>query len=86
VGETVRHEPQAALFGGPDGMTFLRRTIAQAGSLLRGGGKLILEFGFDQADAVRDAVVAAGAYEEPRILRDHHQIERVAVATRQAQG
>ena len=84
LSETVRHEPPAALYGGPDGMDFLPRLIRQAPPLLRDGGKLILEFGYDQASAVRDAVVADGHFDEPKILRDHHQIERAMVATRGA--
>ena len=82
LGETVRHEPPAALYGGPDGMDFLPRLIRQAPPLLREGGKLILEFGYDQASAVRDAVVADGQFDEPRIRRDHQHIERALVATR----
>jgi hypothetical protein len=43
---------------------------------------LALEFSFSQAGAVRDLIVAGGAFEEPRILCDHQGIERVAVAKR----
>ncbi|KPK45414.1 MAG: hypothetical protein AMK72_11080 [Planctomycetes bacterium SM23_25] len=82
VGETVRREPRIAVFAGPDGMALLGPTIRSAAGLLRAGGKLILEFGYDQADSVRDAIAATGAYDEPKILCDHQEIERVAVAAR----
>ena len=82
VADCVHHEPAAALYAGKDGLDFLRPMIADSPALLRGGGALILEFGLGQADALRDMIVATGAFEEPRILRDHQQIERCAVAVR----
>ena len=82
IAESVRHEPPGALRGGADGLDFIRRLAGQAGAVLRAGGRLALEFGCGQADAVRDLLVRGGAFEEPRILRDHQGIERVATAAR----
>ncbi|MBK7534168.1 MAG: peptide chain release factor N(5)-glutamine methyltransferase [Myxococcales bacterium] len=56
----VRAEPRMALDGGPDGLAFYRRIIAEASGHLRSGGLLALEHGFDQADAVAAALRAAG--------------------------
>jgi len=50
--------------------------------MLKRAGALILEFGYDQADRVRDLLVQTGAFAEPRILRDHQSIERACVAVR----
>ena len=36
--------------------------------------------GYDQADAVRNLLVAQSAFAEPKILLDHQEIERAAVA------
>ena len=84
AGETlaavVEHEPKMALFGGADGLRFLRRIIDEAPALLAPGGVLVLEFGFDQGDDVRDLIVAQDRFDEPRILMDHQELERVAVA------
>ncbi|MBS3733800.1 MAG: peptide chain release factor N(5)-glutamine methyltransferase [Phycisphaerae bacterium] len=82
VGPGVVHEPRQALYAGTDGLDVLRPLIAQAPRRLRAGGALIVEFGAHHADAVRDLVVATGAFDEPRIVRDHQGIERVAVAVR----
>ncbi len=47
------HEPRAALDGGPDGLDIVTRLIEQSIPLLRPGGRIILEIGFDQEQAVR---------------------------------
>ncbi|MHC4563667.1 MAG: peptide chain release factor N(5)-glutamine methyltransferase [Planctomycetota bacterium] len=80
VAESVRHEPVGALRAGADGLDVIRPLIAAAPEYLAAGGALILEFGCGQADAVRDLIVAAGRFDEPRILKDHQGIERTAVA------
>ncbi|MFB3892065.1 MAG: peptide chain release factor N(5)-glutamine methyltransferase [Phycisphaerae bacterium] len=84
ISETVKREPPAAVWGGKDGLDFIRPLIAAAPAVLRPGGLLALEFGFGQADAVRDLIVAGGKFDEPRILRDHQGIERAAAAVRRA--
>ena len=81
VGPEVAYEPQEALMGGEDGLEFIRPIIAAAPRFLKPGAVLVLEFGHGQADTIRELIVASGAFAEPRILRDHQQIERVAVAT-----
>jgi len=84
VAKTVLHEPQSALRAGPEGMDYLRRIIRDAPAALADGGALIIEFGCGQADAVRELIVATGAFSEPRIIRDQQDIERTAVAIRTA--
>lgn len=56
----VRREPRLALDGGPDGLAFYDRICAVAPEYLLPGGALVLEHGFDQADAVRARMTAAG--------------------------
>ena len=82
VGQGVRHEPASALYAGADGMDFIAPLVRDAPKRLAPGGALVLEFGYDQADRVRDLIVAGGAFAEPRILRDHQGIERAAAAVR----
>lgn len=50
--EEVRREPLMALDGGTDGLNFYRRIAIDAPKFLRPGGVLLLEVGFDQAEAV----------------------------------
>ena len=54
------HEPQDALVAGRDGLDDLRAIIGQAPAHLDAGGWLLLEHGFDQADAVRALLAGAG--------------------------
>ena len=82
VAEEVKHEPPAAIYAGPDGLDCIRRIVPAAPRVLAPAGVLALEFGLGQADAVRDLICAAGAFGEPRIVRDQQGIERVAVAVR----
>ena len=46
------HEPLQALTAGEDGLSDLRQIIAAAPAYLHAGGWLLLEHGYDQADAV----------------------------------
>jgi release factor glutamine methyltransferase len=56
----VRREPRLALDGGQDGLVFYDRICAQARAHLAVGGALVVEHGFDQADAVRTRFEACG--------------------------
>jgi release factor glutamine methyltransferase len=72
----VRFEPSEALRGGPDGLDFYRRIAAQARSVLAPGGRIVIELGFGQADAVRSLAEEAGFGVE-RLDDDVNGIARV---------
>lgn len=52
LSDEVKHEPRIALDGGRDGLDFYRAIIKIAPRHLNGGGKLIFEIGYDEADDV----------------------------------
>lgn len=54
------HEPQRALYGGPDGLNFYRRLAAEAGSLLAPGGRLLAEIAAGRLPAVTEVFTTAG--------------------------
>lgn len=56
----LTHEPLSALASGADGLQDIRTIVAQAPALLVPGGWLLLEHGWDQADAVQALLRAAG--------------------------
>jgi release factor glutamine methyltransferase len=74
----VRREPVLALDGGPDGLAFYDRICSMAREYLVPGGALVVEHGFDQADAVHarferagftDIVLTHDLGKNPRITR-----------------
>lgn len=73
----LRFEPVGALTDHADGLSDLRTIIAGAGAHLVPGGWLLLEHGYDQAEAVR-ALLATGGYTEVQSWRDLGGIERVS--------
>jgi release factor glutamine methyltransferase len=56
----LTHEPLQALTSGADGLDDLRAIIAQTPACLKPGGWLLLEHGYDQAEAVRQLLQAKG--------------------------
>ncbi|HEX4870729.1 MAG TPA: peptide chain release factor N(5)-glutamine methyltransferase [Nevskiaceae bacterium] len=70
------HEPPAALVAGADGLSALRRLIAEAPAHLRRGAWLRLEHGHDQGAAVRGLLQAAGFadIETRRDLAGHERL------------
>ena len=56
----LTHEPLQALASGADGLEDIRAIVAQAPTHLRPGGWLLLEHGYDQADAVQALLAAQG--------------------------
>lgn len=77
----VRFEPISALVSGADGLGDIRRIIAQADGFLERGAWLMLEHGYDQAQAVRDLLRQAG-YAEVFSAKDIAGIERVSAGVR----
>lgn len=58
--EALAHEPLAALAAGPDGLDDIRDIVRQAPGHLLPGGWLLLEHGYDQAEAVCALLAQAG--------------------------
>jgi release factor glutamine methyltransferase len=56
----LRHEPLQALVSGADGLDDIRRIVRAAPEHLADGGWLLLEHGYDQAEAVRQLLAARG--------------------------
>lgn len=59
----LHREPLGALASGADGLRDIRSIIAAAPAALKPGGWLLLEHGWDQADAVRGLLSRAGLHE-----------------------
>lgn len=73
--EKLGHEPRLALTSGADGLDAIRTIVAQAPAHLQAGGWLLLEHGYDQAEAVRGLLTQAG-FAQVQSRRDLAGIER----------
>jgi len=71
----LRHEPRQALVAGADGLADLRAIVADAPAHLLPGGWLLLEHGWDQAEAVR-ALLAARGFADVASRQDLGGIQR----------
>ncbi len=61
--EVRDHEPELALVAGEDGLDCYRKIADQAQKILKPGGWLLLEIGYQQQQAVMDLLIAAGLSE-----------------------
>ena len=73
----LRHEPRQALTSGADGLDDIRHIVRTAPAHLRAGGWLLIEHGWDQADAVR-ALLAQQGFAQVQSRRDLAGIERAS--------
>lgn len=80
--EVRDYEPHAALFGGPTGIEMYARLIEQAAGLLRAGGILVLELGYNSADHVRAIVGSQSYWTGIAVTNDLAGIPRVLSASR----
>ncbi|RKM62243.1 peptide chain release factor N(5)-glutamine methyltransferase [Butyrivibrio sp. CB08] len=78
--EVKDYEPRLALDGDEDGLTFYRRIIDKAPEYLFSSGYLIMEIGYDQADAVTALLEDSGRYHEIEVVRDFSGNDRVIKA------
>jgi release factor glutamine methyltransferase len=74
----VRYEPRSALVAGRDGLADIRQLIAQSSEHMVAQGWLLLEHGYDQAEAVR-ALFEQYAYDSVTTYQDLAGLPRVTV-------
>jgi len=77
----LRHEPAQALSSGADGLDAIRTLVGEAPAHLNPGGWLLLEHGFEQGEAVRALLLAAG-YVQVQTHRDLEDRDRVTIGRR----
>lgn len=77
-------EPAAALFAEAQGLAVISEIAAGAPAHMRPGGLLALEVAPTQAQAVADALRAAGYFENVQIVRDLAGRDRIVTAVRKA--
>jgi release factor glutamine methyltransferase len=75
------HEPMTALEGGADGLDFIRKLTEQGLQVVRPGGRIFLEIGFDQGVAVVEWLSRCG-YKEIQVHQDLGNRDRIVSACR----
>jgi len=78
--ERLKHEPQMALLSGKDGLDAIRRISAEAKSVLRPGGTLLIEHGDNQAEEIA-RILSADGWGEISQVNDLAGKPRVTIAT-----
>ena len=75
----VGHEPDVALFGGPDGLRDVAGVLDAAVAKLKAGGWFVMEFGYGQEEDVRRLVDARRSLRFDHIRDDLQGIARTAI-------
>ncbi len=75
------YEPYEALNGGNDGLLLIRRVIKRSSKLLKRGGKLVLEIGYDQKFRVKNLLENEKFYVN-KIIKDYGKKNRCIVCTK----
>lgn len=81
----VRFEPASALVSGQDGLDDIRLIVNQAPQWLNNGGWLLVEHGYDQADAVQ-ALFTARGFAAVESRKDYGNRERMTLGQWPAEG
>lgn len=82
VPEVREYEPACALVAGEDGFRDIRQIVDLGTAYLVPGGTMLIEIGYDQADAVADLVMSFPALRLVGISNDLQNIPRVAIIER----
>ena len=74
-------DPRAALDGGADGLDFYRMLAVRAGEFLQPGGRMMVEFGDGQADALKK-ILESQMWIVEAVREDYSQRQRILIARR----
>jgi len=75
------YEPKLALDGGADGLDLIRPLVEQAAQVLKPGGGIFLEIGYDQGPAVARIFKDAG-FQQVEIKKDLAGLDRIVLGFR----
>ncbi|HME07971.1 MAG TPA: peptide chain release factor N(5)-glutamine methyltransferase [Bryobacteraceae bacterium] len=78
--EVRDYEPHVALFGGPTGLEQYQRLIADARRVLRPGGWLLVELGYNSVELVSEMLRSQEAWRDVEVASDLAGLPRVLAA------
>ncbi len=73
----VRIQPRSALFSGNNGLDHIHRLLANV--RIKSGGRVLLEIGYDQAEAVEALCARMPKLRFERTVKDLAELDRIAV-------
>ena len=76
----LHYEPFEALYGGSDGMDFIRRLAEESSGRLLPGGWLCMEVGIGQAGPSAHMIDKSGFWNKPEIIKDYSGVDRFVFA------
>ena len=79
--DIVGFEPLVSLKGGQDGASVLNKVIKKSSSLIKIGGKLVLEIGYNQKYKVMDLLMKK-KFHINKIIKDYSNNDRCIIATK----
>ena len=79
--DIIGYEPLVSLNGGLDGSFVLNKVIKKSSSLLKIGGKLVLEIGFDQKYKVM-SLLKKNRFFINKVIKDYANKDRCIIATK----
>lgn len=77
--DALRYEPKNALVAGEDGLVFYQTMAQHSRALVKTGGCVFLEIGYQQAGVVKDIFNALG-WADIKVYKDFNRCDRVVVA------
>ena len=79
--DVYKYEPTIALKGGNDGLTLIKTVVKKSSKLLKKGGKLIFEIGYDQKFKVKNLLKNEKFYIN-KIVKDYGNKNRCIISTK----
>jgi len=79
--DVKKYEPYIALCGGEDGLDFYKKITKESILVLKSGGVLAYEIGYDQAEAVSD-ILKQYNYTDIRVVKDLSGLDRVVIGVK----
>jgi release factor glutamine methyltransferase len=73
----VSREPYISLYGGQDGLDLYRRFFQKAATYLSKNGLMVLEIGYNQAEALRLLSETSKNFSCLQIIKDYRKLDRV---------
>ena len=78
------YEPELALHAGADGLDVYRRIVEQGPEHLKPAGRLMLEIGYQQGDAVTKLLEDSGEFKDITVEKDFAKNDRIVTAVKTA--